>query len=137
MTEAVRDTILQSLSDGTSLSAICREDGMPAWSTMHEWMERDAAFAGQVARAREAGYHKRAADAVAEAKAAADPVKGRLAFDAERWYLGKLSNAFSDKQKLEHTGKGGGPIETKGALNVSGFSEATLREIAAAGAHDS
>jgi hypothetical protein len=28
-----------------------------------------------------------------------------VAFDAERWYLGKLSNAFSDNkaQKHEHT----------------------------------
>lgn len=79
---------------------------MPAWSTVHDWMDKDEAFAGQVMRAREAGYHKRATDAVAEAKNAADPAKGRLAFDAERWYLGKLSNAFSDNKpkQLEHSG---------------------------------
>ena len=38
---------------------------------------------------------------VASAKIAEDAGKGRLAFDAERWYLGKLSNAFSDDKKRE------------------------------------
>jgi len=96
--------ILERLADGESLSSICRDKAMPAWSTIHEWMAEDKELSGQITRAREMGYLKRADDAVAEAKRADDAAKGRLAFDAERWYLGKLSNAFSDKQRHEHSG---------------------------------
>lgn len=103
--EATEEAILTRLSEGESLSAICRDKGMPAWSTVHDWMENDAALAGRITRAREAGYHFRAENALREAKTAEDAQKGRLAFDAERWYLGKLSNAFSDNkaQKHDHT----------------------------------
>ena len=96
-----RPTILSRLEDGESLSSICRDSKMPSWSTVHRWIDDDTDFAGQVTRAREAGYFKRAEDAVRDAKVAEDPAKGRLAFDAERWYLGKLSNAFSDDKKRE------------------------------------
>lgn len=93
------------LTDGKSLSAICREDGMPSRETVRLWQKDDKEFDLAVTHAREAGFEKRADDAITAARIAADAAKGRLAFDAERWYLGKLSNAFSDNkaQKLEHT----------------------------------
>lgn len=94
----VRETILSRLTEGESLSSVCRSEGMPSWSTVHRWMDEDEDFAGQITRAREAGYFKRADDAIAAAARAEDAAKGRLAFDAERWYLGKLSNAFSDNK---------------------------------------
>ncbi len=70
-------------------------------------MNDDDEFDAQITRAREVGYQLRADRAILEAKCAEDAAKGRLAFDAERWYLGKLSNAFSDDkaQKHVHTGK--------------------------------
>lgn len=97
--EAMRESMCARLAEGESLSSICRDQKMPAWSTVHEWMDKDEEFAGQVMRAREAGYHKRAEAAVEEAKSADDAGLGRLAFDAERWYLGKLSNAFGDNKE--------------------------------------
>lgn len=106
-----RKSILAFLADGQSLSSICRMEGMPAWSTVHEWMDEDADFNGRVTRAREAGYQKRADEAIALAKNADDAALGRLAFDAERWYLGKLSIAFADKHKHEHSGPNGKPIQ--------------------------
>lgn len=99
-----RKAVLERLAEGDSLSEICRAKGMPAWSTVHVWLDEDETFAGQVMRARETGYLHRADEAIKAAKQAKDPALGRLAFDAERWYLGKLSNAFSDKQKHEHSG---------------------------------
>lgn len=100
--DATEEAILKRLSEGESLSAICRSDGMPAWSTVHDWMEGDKDLAGRITRAREAGYHFRAENALRDAKSAEDAAKGRLAFDAERWYLGKLSNAFSDNKAQKH-----------------------------------
>lgn len=65
-------------------------------------MDDDDEFTGQITRAREIGYQVRADRAIADAKSAEDAAKGRLAFDAERWYLGKLSNAFSDNKAQKH-----------------------------------
>lgn len=67
-------------------------------------------FRTNIARAREAGYLARAEKAVVDAKTAKDPQAGRLAFDADRWLLGKLNPArFGDK--VQHTGDGGGAIQ--------------------------
>lgn len=101
---SVRETILARLSEGESLSEICRDKDMPSRETVRLW-QADDDFDLAVTRAREDGYEKRAAAAVLKAQTADDAAKGRLAFDAERWYLGKLSNAFSDNkaQELKHT----------------------------------
>lgn len=104
MSDEVREQILERLANGESLSAICRLEGMPNRATVQRWQNDDAEFDAAVTRAREEGFQERAEKAVIAAKSADDAAKGRLAFDAERWYLGKLSNAFSDNkpQKLEH-----------------------------------
>lgn len=99
--EEIIPIIIDRLEDGESLSSICRDPEMPSWRTVHDWMADDE-ISAQITRAREAGYFKRADDAVLAAKSADDAAKGRLAFDADRWYLGKLSNAFSDNKAQHH-----------------------------------
>lgn len=95
--------ILASLRVGKSLSEICRqEDLFPNRCTVQRWQDDDPEFDAAVTRAREIGFEARAETAVWEAKVAEDASKGRLAFDAERWYLGKLSNAFSDNKPQSH-----------------------------------
>lgn len=96
---AVMDEICDRLADGQSLAKICADDKMPAWGTIHNWMDADDEFSGRIMRAREAGYMHRADKAVMDAQTADDAGLGRLAFDAERWYLGKLSNAFGDNKE--------------------------------------
>jgi hypothetical protein len=105
MSDDVRQTILAQLMEGRSLVSICRDKGMPNRSTVQRWQADDPDFDAAVTHAREEGYILRADQAVLKAQTAEDAAKGRLAFDADRWYLGKLSNAFSDNkaQKLEHT----------------------------------
>lgn len=102
-----REIILERLAQGESLSAICRDKGMPSREAVRLWQNADEQFDLAVTRAREDGYEKRATEAVEMAKVAEDAALGRLAFDAERWYLGKLSNAFSDnkpqKVRQEHS----------------------------------
>jgi hypothetical protein len=72
--------------------------------TVQRWQKEDEEFDLAVTHAREEGYHALAEQALEEAAKAEDATKDRLKFDA-RWYLGKLSNAFSDNkaQKHEHT----------------------------------
>lgn len=101
----VREYILAELESGRSLLSICKDEGMPNRSTVQRWQKEDEEFDAAITRAREDGFHCLAEQARINAQTAEDAAKGRLAFDADRWYLGKLSNAFSDNktQKLEHT----------------------------------
>jgi len=61
----VANKICDLLSEGTPLRAICRLDDMPDWRTVYEWIERDEAFSGRVARAREHGVEAIAQDTLA------------------------------------------------------------------------
>ena len=53
--------ICERLSDGEPLRQICRDDHMPAWQKIYEWMVRDENLSGAIARARDQG-----SDAIAE-----------------------------------------------------------------------
>ena len=60
--------IAQRLSDGEPLRQICRDDHMPAWRTVYDWMDKDdnlgaagSGLSAAIARAREIGQ-----DAIAE-----------------------------------------------------------------------
>jgi hypothetical protein len=98
----VRETILAELEQGRSLLSICKDEGMPNRATVQRWQKDDEDFDAAVTRAREDGFHYLAEQARANAQTSTDPAKGRLAFDADRWYLGKLSNAFSDNKAQKH-----------------------------------
>lgn len=91
------DRIVTELAEGKSLGAICRQPHMPSRQTVVRWQSANPEIYGRIMEAREIGFHDRAERAVEAAKTAKDPIAGRLAFDAERWFLGKLSNAFADK----------------------------------------
>lgn len=115
-TDELIATICDRLADGESMASICRDDGMPNYSTIKVWQANDAEMESRIARAREVGYEVRADRAILAAKTATDAPLGRLAFDAERWYLGKLSNAFSDDKARKHelSGPGGEAIAFTG-----------------------
>jgi hypothetical protein len=98
----VRETILAELERGRSLLSICKDAGMPDRRTVQRWRNDDAEFDAAVTRAREDGFEHLAEEARIRAQVAEDAAKGRLAFDADRWYLGKLSNAFSDNKAQKH-----------------------------------
>ena len=53
--------ICERIAQGETLSAICRDDGMPSRNTVYDWIDADEELAGQFARARERG-----ADVIAE-----------------------------------------------------------------------
>ncbi|NYD88765.1 terminase small subunit-like protein [Sphingomonas melonis] len=97
----VREEIIEKLESGDSMRTICDDPRMPDRRTVERWQNEDTDFAAAIARAREAGYDRRAENAVDAAKSASDPQKGRLAFDAERWYLSKLApRRYGDKLDL-------------------------------------
>ena len=58
---AIADEIASRIATGETLRAICREDRMPCWRTVYDWINGNPEFAARIAQARETGY-----DAIAE-----------------------------------------------------------------------
>lgn len=100
------EDVLRHMADGMPISHIERIAGMPSADTMERWEAAGDELAGNIARARTRGYHKRAADAVERASMADDAAKGRLAFDAERWFLSKMApRVYGDKLDVTSGGE--------------------------------
>lgn len=51
------DELLDRTAKGEPLSTICKDPRMPGRSTVYEWLDADADFAGQFQRARAQGVH--------------------------------------------------------------------------------
>lgn len=110
-TPEIEDDVLERLSAGEALAAICKGDYPVAESTVRKWAVNDAdGFGARYARARDIGLDCRADAMIAAAKDAKDAGLGRLAFDADRWYLSKLApKRYGDKVAL--TDGDGGPLQ--------------------------
>lgn len=106
----IMQEMISRLEEGESMRSICKDKRLPDRRTIERWARGDDELAANIVRARELGYHARAEKAVEDAKSATDASLGRLAFDAERWHLSKLTRAFADKVTHEHGGEGGGAI---------------------------
>lgn len=120
-TQEMGDRICDRLAEGESLRAICRDDAMPAMSTVFKWLAQNADFAEQYARAREEQADALADEIVAiadetEVRAQGegedvvitlDPTaiaRNRLRVDARKWVAAKLKpKKYGDK--LEHAGQ--------------------------------
>ncbi len=53
--DAIAEEIVERLSNGEPLRQICRDQHIPSWRTVYDWMDADKAFAARIARARELG----------------------------------------------------------------------------------
>ena len=60
-TAEIARQICERLAEGETLKSICRDEKMPGWTTVYDWMGRHKEFAESIARARELGF-----DAIAE-----------------------------------------------------------------------
>jgi len=70
------------------LREICRQEGMPAWQTVYDWMNRDENLSVAIARARELGQ-----DAIAE------DTLHIIDYPPERGQDGKIDPAWVQLQK--------------------------------------
>lgn len=60
-TKKKADEICNRIAEGEPLRVICRDQHMPAWRTVYDWISNNEEFAARIARARELGF-----DAIAE-----------------------------------------------------------------------
>ncbi len=104
-TEATGEKIIEHLSENGSVRETVALIGISR-STLSRWCENSETFGAAIARAKREGYDNRAEIAVANAKAAGDAGLGRLAFDADRWYLSKIDpKRYGDKLDLTTGGE--------------------------------
>lgn len=123
-TQEIADLICQKLAEGQSLRAICRSDeSFPDESTVRQWVVDDReGFYPQYTRSREIGLDCRADALIEDAKLAKDAALGRLAFDADRWYLSKLApKRYGDKVALTGGDKDDEPIKTVTRIELVGI----------------
>lgn len=124
------EELIKRLAEGEPITYIGRDPRMPSADTILRWEQAGDELSKRITRARELGADFRAAQAMERAMNAQDPVKGRLAFDAERWWLSKVAHKrYGDKVAL--TGEDGGAIkhEHQHRIAVEKLSDAALKEI--------
>lgn len=118
--QEMADTICERIAMGESLRAICRDDGMPALSTVFRWLNVVEGFSDQYARAREEQAEAFADEIVAiadeaeatvkhegeDVKLSLDPTavaRNRLRVDARKWVASKLKpKKYGEKVQTEN-----------------------------------
>lgn len=132
-TQETADAICERLANGESLNAICKDEGLPAESTVRAWAVDDIeGFAAKYARAREIGYERLAdeilhiADTPQIGSKTVSKASGleitegdmiehrRLQVDARKWMLAKmLPKKYGDKIETTLQGPNGGPVQVE------------------------
>lgn len=110
--EELAAIICDRLIHGEGLRAICRDDAMPAISTVIDWIKNKDDFSAQYAKARElqaellldeileiADDSSQDTIDTANGKIANTEfiARSRLRVDTRKWAMGKMSRKFSDK----------------------------------------
>ena len=118
--------ICERLIYGEGLRAICRDDAMPALSTVVDWVKDKPEFSAQYARARELQAELMLDDILEIADdSSRDTIdtplgkivdhdviqRARLKVDTRKWAMGKMSRKFNDKVIQEHTGANGAALQ--------------------------
>ena len=122
------ELLLERFRKGQSMRSICDTKGMPDRRTLQKLMSRDDEVSTAITRAREVGYVCRGEAAIDEARACTDAQKGRLILDAEKWFLGKMSKALSDKTVI--AGDRDNPIQVSTKVDLTGAPQEVIRYLA-------
>ena len=127
--QAKSDIICDRIASGESLRSICRDESMPAKSTVFKWLSENSDFSDQYARAREdqADFYAEQIVEIADEEVTMikqskhfggegdekvevvfDPTsvaRNRLRVDARKWYASKLApKKYGDKVQQEISG---------------------------------
>lgn len=128
-------TICDRIAGDESLESICREEGMPASSTVRRWLREKPDFEANYARAREEQGHT-VADTLSDIRKKVltgeyDPNAARAAADIAKWEAGRRApKKYGDK--LLHGSDPDNPLPAQPLLDASKLSAEALREVIAA-----
>jgi hypothetical protein len=130
-TDAIGAEICERLAEGEPLRQICRDDHMPAWRTVYDWIEADKDFAARIARARDLGFDAIAEEALEIADTTEEGVRieeggkdggktiredmlghRKLRVETRLKLLAKWSpKKYGERSAMELTGADGGPVQ--------------------------
>lgn len=106
------EDMLKRMGEGETLTSIAEDPRMPSIHSMMRWEDKQDDLGARITCARAQGYTIRAEKALIRAQSAKDAALGRLDFDAERWFLGKMHpKKFGDATTLKHADADGEKIE--------------------------
>jgi hypothetical protein len=121
-TQEMADRICERLALGESLRSICRDDDMPSWPCISNWLKKYPEFAAQYARAREdqAEAHADRIIEIADDEGI-DPNHKRIMVDARKWVASKLKpKRYGEKLDVEHAGNVGLTVNVVRLTNADG-----------------
>ncbi len=127
----IADEVVIWLSEGKTMREFCRQPAMPHYSTVYDWMDKDAEFAQRIARARLIGeevIHQQCLDiadntqmgvivsekpdGATETKTADMLEHRKLRIDTRLKLLAKWNpKKYGDKVDLNHGGQPDNPIQ--------------------------
>lgn len=114
------EEMLERMRTGESLSSIARDPRMPSIRSMMYWEDVQDERGCMITQARAQGFCIRAEKAVERAQEAEDAALGRLDFDAERWFLGKMHpKKFGDATTVKHADVDGEKLPIDDATRVT------------------
>ena len=94
--------ICEQIALGRSLVSVCKEPGMPAYSTVMEWRLEDTSFGENYTRAREDQADYLADEVIDIADTATDPNLARVQIDARKWKAGRMKpKVYGDRLNLD------------------------------------
>lgn len=129
------DEILNRIADGEPLAQICRDEHMPSWRAVYDWLSADADFSAGFARARAHGYDVIAADCLEIADDSSKDWRiteqglrpdtevvgrARLRVDTRLKLLAKWDpKRYGERIAQEITGADGGPVKTEATVTIA------------------
>jgi hypothetical protein len=106
--------VLDDLANGASLERACKPAGRPSKATVLRRIKTDPELALAHAEALDARGEHRVGQLVELneklIRGEIDPQTCRVASENLRWLAGKDSNRYSERQRIEATGKDGAPL---------------------------
>jgi hypothetical protein len=136
--QEIVDAICGRIAAGETLRQVCRDDEMPAQSTVFLWLQKHPEFSEQYVRARESLMDCFADEIVDIAEDGSNDwmlrqtkdgesvevlnreaiERSRIRIDARKWLMGKCApKKYGDKLQL--AGDGGGPIKSESKVDLS------------------
>ena len=99
--------IIESICNGVPVRQILKNDGMPTFSALLEWMQKDEELAKQYARAKQesADFDADNVNYIAELclRDKVTPAAARVAIDAYKWSAGKKKpKKYGDMIKIDY-----------------------------------
>jgi transposase-like protein len=129
--EDLTNQIVNRMINGESMVAICRDESMPARSTVYEWLDANADFRTRCARAREglADYLVDQIEQMANDTDEDNYQSMKVKISTAQWRAMKMApKIYGDRSRTEITGADGGPVAFA-AVDLRNLSDAELENM--------